>query len=417
MTIVCLAADFHDTPLPYLERFQGRANAVYSRLAEAPELIAGCVVVATCNRFEIYLDGKSVDTIVEAALPRLADALGEDAIEVRRTFRIMSGQHVTRHAFSVASGLESMVIGEDEISGQVTRALDYAQHSNTCTPRLYDLFRAAARVSKSVSHATGLGTSGRSIIAEALGIAESTGTTFDSAHAVVVGTGAYARIVTAALKRRAIGRISVISRSGRAESFAEVHGIESVGATAVHAVLETADVVIGASGIPGIAITADDVVQAFIRSERVTPMLFIDVALPTDIDPTIANLPHCTVITLETIRRQISPQHSESIESAIRIVTASVDEFEAHVRSRSIDPFIVALRQQIENAVESETDAVRRRRGDSEAETVRRSLMRVTNSWLHTPTHRAKEFAQHGNVGEYARALSALFDLEVEHDG
>ena len=225
------------------------------------EMITGAVVLATCNRFELYLD--LADGAARSAVPGvlserdLAHAADEVARLIavesgvsqeaaRSAFTVRSGADVTRHLFTVASGLDSMVVGEREIAGQVRRALDSSHAEATTSPRLERLFQSASRASKRVAHTTHLGADGRSVVSVGLDLAEASIPPWRQTSAVIVGTGAYAGATVAALRARGCADISVYSASGRAEQFAQARGVDAV--TDLVAALGEADLVVSCSG-------------------------------------------------------------------------------------------------------------------------------------------------------------------------
>lgn len=225
------------------------------------EMITGAVVLATCNRFELYLD--LADGAARSAVPGvlserdLAHAADEVARLIavesgvsqeaaRSAFTVRSGADVTRHLFTVASGLDSMVVGEREIAGQVRRALDSSHAEATTSPRLERLFQSASRASKRVAHTTHLGADGRSVVSVGLDLAEASIPPWRQTSAVIVGTGAYAGATVAALRARGCADISVYSASGRAQQFAQARGVDAV--TDLVAALGEADLVVSCSG-------------------------------------------------------------------------------------------------------------------------------------------------------------------------
>ena len=163
MVMVLVGTSHHDVTLDELDRLVAAEHGLARRLVDSGDDIAGAVVLATCNRFEIYLELRRFHDAVETTTDTVAELAGLDKDFVVDAMRVVVGTSVAQHLFSVASGLESMVVGEDEIAGQVRQALSTAHNEGTTTPSLERLMQRALATSKSVTTSTGLGTAGRSM--------------------------------------------------------------------------------------------------------------------------------------------------------------------------------------------------------------------------------------------------------------
>lgn len=414
VAIVFLGADFVDAPLTLLEKMESSAEAVSAAVADTPESVSGIVTVLTCNRAEFYLDAHSPDEALPWLIERIAAATGLTAADVAQVFRVLTGGSVVRHLFAVTSGLESMVVGESEITGQIRRSFADAKDCGLTTSRLNRLFQQAQQVAKNVAGTTGVGRSGRSIIHTALDLVNVGRRDEPAGPALVIGTGAYARVVTTALKKRGVRDIWVYSRSGRAPVFASQHGVEPLTSEQLEWALGQADGVISASGQPGYALTANHLHRALSSRASGRPLWVIDVALSPDVDPVAASLEGCELVTLETLRTHNPVQHREAVMHAERLVEDAAAHFDDNERSRRVDPLITSLRAAIDAQVDSELGHARRTLSADQAREVERVVRRITRSILHTPTVRARDLAKEGREDEYAQALSLLFDLEAQ---
>ncbi len=412
MAIVFLGADFVDAPLTLLEKVEASAPALASAAQQRPSDVHGMVTVLTCNRAEFYLDTSHPSDALPWLIESIAAAAGLTTSDVSAVFRVLSGGSVARHLFAVTSGLESMVAGESEITGQIRRAFSDAHSAGLTTARLNRMFQHAQQVAKTVAGTTGVGRSGRSIIHTAVELASARDRDIAEHSALIVGTGAYARVVTTALKKRGIERISVYSRSGRAEVFASQHGIDAVTAEDLELALRRADWVISASGQPGYALTANHIHKALSTRLSGETLTIIDVALSPDVDPVVASWERCELITLDTLREHNPVQHREALLHAERLVEDAASHFDNNERTRRVDPLITALRADIDSRVEQELAQARRTLDADHARLVERAVRRITRAVLHTPTIRARDLAKEGREDEYAQALSLLFDLE-----
>lgn len=416
MSVVFLGADFHDAPLSMLVRFDAAKEALREELSAWPVPVRGAVVVATCNRAEIYIDTDKPEQTLADLVVLIARHLESDTSVVAKVFRVLTGGSVARHLFATASGLESMVLGESEIGGQIKRMLHTAQSEDMASPRLQRLFQRAHAVSKSVTTHTGVGASGRSLVHTALDRAERTLGQPTLPSALIIGTGAYARVVVQALRKRGVESIWVYSRSGRGAQFATSHEIEAVEYSQLPTVLQKVNWVVSASGQSGYALSHELVKATTDRSSRVSELLLIDVALSADIDPRVASLPGCTLITLDHLREENPAEHRDAIVKADRIVEEAAQVFEESERVRRVDPLITALRSDMESRIDQEVSRARGRFNPEQVDEIERAVRRVTRALLHTPTVRARQLAKDGREDEYATALSLLFDLHPERD-
>ena len=408
---ILVGADFHDAPLSFLEAGELRSDALRQRLASRSDVLAGSIVVSTCHRLEVYAETSDLYPALDAIVESLADTLDQSVAVTGRIFRVLYESSVTRHLFSVTSGLEAMVVGETEITGQIRRSVDRAREHGTLTPGLIRLFDRAISSSKRVHTDTGINDSGRSLIDAAIDLASADLPPADQVRALIIGTGAYARVVRAGLARRGVTDMLVYSSSGRAEAFAATHGLTAVSLDDLAEALGSVDLVVAASGQSGYLVTAE--MAAVAREHRGSALTFIDLALARDIDPDIALLPGCSVVALDDLRDAADQVNRRSVWRAERLVDDLARAFGDEELSRSVDPLVTALRESISQRVVDEIDQVRRRHGDEAAHLVERSLKRVTNSLLHTPTTRGKDLALNGQYDDYAKAIRTLFDVEA----
>lgn len=403
--------------LAELENLADGANSLRKTLAEAAleadSAIAGAVVLATCNRLEIYVDAVRFHDAVDTVTESIVMANGMDADHAESALRVRVGGATGSHLFAVAAGLDAMVVGEAEIAGQVAKAHRKAASDGTLTPQLDRLFRSASRTAKAVAAQTRLGAEGRSVASVALDIAAGRIGDLAGRRALIVGTGAYARVLAASLRARGCTALWVFSPSGRAEAFAATHHATAVTADALAAVLADIDLLVAASGRGGIAdeVRLDSVTAALRDRER--PVLVVDLALHHDIPAPIRELGTVEVIDLHSVASTAGSAHGSELRLAQEIVLQAVDRFESEVAERTIDPAVVALRSHVFAAVDAEVKRLRRKYDGQVADDVERAMRRATSSLLHTPTMRAKELARGGSGEDYIKALHTLFGIEI----
>ncbi|MGS0686579.1 glutamyl-tRNA reductase [Nakamurella sp. GG22] len=412
--LMVLGASHHDLGLTQLDRLTSGSDvlsrALVSRVHHEDSPVDGVVVVSTCNRLEIYLDAVRFHDAIDEVTAAVSQVSGIPADEVSGLLKVRVGAPVVAHLFTVASGLDSMVVGEAEIGGQIARALRESQIAGTASPAINLLFQSAARTAKQVATDTGVGAAGRSIASVALDLAGQT-VALVGASALVVGTGAYARVVAAELRSRGCSNLFVFSPSGRASGFADRHGAVPIEAGELAVATAEADLVVTCSGTSADTLTEEVLTSAVARRDK--PLPVIDLALHSDVSASARAVPGIRVIDLHTVSEQVDPSHVTAVSDAQDIVIAAVAAFEDRMAVRRLDPAIVALRQHVSVAVKKEMTRLRAKYPAEVAADVELALHRVTQSLLHTPTMRAGELARTGDGADYLQALHTLFGIDL----
>lgn len=396
--LVCLTANHRNAGFDLLDRLSVGAPQATSELVAGGPAVDGAVVIATCNRFEAYLDVDAEATdapaSVDHAIAVMSAAGGVSADELRDAVTVLVGDRVPAHLFSVSAGLESVVIGEEEIAGQVSRAYETARADGTTSAPLDRMFQRAASTSRAVRGATDLGGSQRSLVRLALELASSRVTDWAHARVLVVGTGTYAATTIAALRDRGVRDIGVYSATGRADRFAEKYGYRAE--HDLRAGIERAELVITCTAKYTVA--AADIRPGPRR-------LVIDLGLPRNVDPDVARVDGVELLDLELIARH-APLPEFATDAAARALVG--DAAAAFAAEREAAPAIVALRAHVFDLLDEEI-ARARRRGAGE-ETVE-SLRHLAGVLLHGPSVRARELAADGRADEFAAALEAMFGV------
>ncbi|WP_263118451.1 glutamyl-tRNA reductase [Cellulomonas fimi] len=405
MVLLSLAASHQDLDLSVLERLSAEAHAVGRDVVSGLAPISGAVVLATCNRFEVYLDvddaadPDAIDAAAVAATRVVAERSGYSADHVAGVLSPVSGTGVAEHLFAVASGLESMVVGEREIAGQVRRALSSARRDGTTTSGLEGLFQAASRTSRAVGSQTGLGAAGRSVVGVALDLVEPALPDWSTVRCLLIGTGSYAGASLAAVKARGCTDITVYSASGRAGQFAADRGVDAAISDLAGA-LPGIDLVVACSGAAGSLLDADTV-----RRGASGPLAVVDLALQHDVDPEVGTLPGVTLVGLATVAEHAPDGTSATVAEARRIVAEEVHTFEAELRTREWDPPVVAERRRVIAELASVSAGLPPRSA--------RVLRRRVRTALHKPTVRARTAARSGDTASYAAGLAELAAIDV----
>ncbi|RKW71967.1 glutamyl-tRNA reductase [Galactobacter caseinivorans] len=414
MVLMSLIASHAELDLETVARLSAAAGSLSpSSLAASPAL-QGTVVLSTCNRFEIYAEAgehDGVDAARSALVDQVAGAAGMDRDQVSEALTTRSGADTVRHLFSVGAGLDSAVVGEREIAGQVRRALIEAQSAGTATGRLTKLFQSASRAAKEVQTSTTLGSRGKSIVSVALDLAEDVEPGAWAERTVVLfGTGAYAGATLKLLEERGARTIGVYSASGRAEEFVASRGGVALDGDDLALWLAQADVIIGCSG-GSQRLEREDLTEVRTPGH---PLIAIDLALSHDFDPALDELDGVSLLTLESVRMAAPTEQVDSVRRASQIVAQATEEFERDQRQRTADSAIVALRRHTQSVLESEVSKVRAQHGcTAAAEEVEFAMRRMIKQLLHVPTVRAREMAAEGRIEDYTDALESLFGIEV----
>lgn len=425
--LLCVSASHKTASFELLERLSVPSTPVAPLIAEHDECVQGAVVVATCNRFEAYVDMDEPVTAavalgIDATLSAIEAATGVPASELEGSYTVMGGDDVAEHLFSVASGLESVVVGEGEIAGQVRRALTESRQLGTTSAELERLFQRASEAQRGVKNSTAIGRAGRSLVRLGLELADSRIADWSTQRVLLVGTGAYAAATVAALRDQGAEDISVHSPSGRAATFAAKHGLKTVSAETFPTAVAHADLVITCTTSEHHVVRAATFSAGRTGAESTAPAascpvdhagrrLVIDLGLPRNVDPDVATVPGVDLLDLETIRLHAPLEELQATDAARDLVRDAARRFATVGERKNITPAVVALRAHVFGVLDAEVARVRAR-GDEGGQT-EQALRHLVGVLLHTPTTRAHELAETGRADEYIDALSALFGIEV----
>lgn len=397
--LVCLGASHRTATFELLERLAtGLEDAV------APAAARGRVTLATCNRYELYLD---VDDATDPAslLEDVADAAGVEVEELRHGMRVITGSRVSAHLFAVASGLDSMVFGEREITGQVRRALADAQRTRTATPPLERLFQGATATSREVRAISGISEGGQSIVQLALDLASNRVGDWRSARVLVIGSGSHARALCGALVERGVPSMTAWSPSGRILPHPAVRMVADAD---LDRELGAADLIITSTN--GQALTTTRLALA--RGTTAGTTLVVDLGMPANVDPAVAELPGVELLDLPTIGLHAPVPELQASARAHDLVESAAGAFEA---SAAAGPVITELRQHVMRLLDSELARMQARPGTSSetAEATERALRHFAGVLVHGPTTRAHTLAAEGRLDEVVAAVETLFGLRV----
>ncbi|MFP5416881.1 MAG: glutamyl-tRNA reductase [Actinomycetes bacterium] len=376
------------------------------RIVEASGSVHGAVVLSTCNRVEVYVDADGPTAHVAEHVRRAIAAVLEVPVEVPLSLR--EDASALQHLFDVGAGLDSMVVGEREIAGQLRMALREAHQEGTSTGLLTETIEQALRTSRKVSHLTRLASTGRSVVAVGLDMLRRD---WAATRVLMLGTGAYAGAVAADLRARGCEAVAVHSSSGRAATFVASHPGTRLAAPDLHEAVGEADVVVTCRGVGVPILSLADVRR--VMADRTSPLAVVDLAVARDVDPEVAQVPGVLLVDLAAIQRHVPDASRREVGRARTLVDEGVRDLVTRLKGREMDPAVVALRDTVNGMVADEVARLPQGRpltGDEAAHALRRLAARL----VHVPSVRARKAAQEGRVDEYLTALNELWGLEPD---
>ncbi|MFD7156719.1 glutamyl-tRNA reductase [Kribbella sp. NPDC059898] len=362
-------------------------------------------VVATCNRTEVYATVDRFHAGMDEVTAILSDITGVPLLDLAEHLYVHFEEGAVAHLFQVAVGLDSMIVGESQILGQLKETLRAGQDNETIATDLNALFQHALRVGKRARTETGIDSAGRSVVSAGL---EAVGGT-EGRRALIVGAGSMASLAAQTLMNNGARSVTVANRNyDRAVALTDRIGGTAIKLADVPEALKDADLLVSCTGARGVVIT-----EEMIRNAG-RPLGVLDVALPRDVAPEAARIPGVTLITLADLVGTAGGSEAD-IDEVRRIVGEETGAFEATRRAASVAPTVVALRAMASSLVDQELARLERRLPDldeHERHEVERTIHRVVDKVLHNPTVRVKELGGDPGGPTYADALRQLFALD-----
>jgi glutamyl-tRNA reductase len=426
MNVLVVGMSHRTAEMSLLERAAVRGDEVAKVLDELLGCanVAEAVLVSTCNRVEVY-------AVVEAFHAGLADTVGVlarhagvDTATLHEHLYVHYAAAAAEHIFRVAAGLDSMVVGESQILGQVRAAYRVARESRTVGRVLHELVQHSLRIGKRVQSEAGLDQVGRSVVSEALSDADALLGGLAGRDALIVGAGLMGALTATALRRAGAGQVVIANRTAangsRLAASVREQGVpaRSVDLTDLAGQLAEADVVVTCSGAVHALIEIDSVGAALRVREPGRPLVICDLGLPRDVESGVAELPGVTVIDLESLQRRLRAAPSGlGTRRAGEIVAEELRAFLMAQRSAEVTPTVTALRRRAAEVVDHEMLRLSSRLPDldrSVREELERTVRRVVDKLLHVPTVRIKQLASGPGGAGYAEALRELFQLDSQ---
>jgi glutamyl-tRNA reductase len=452
MSVLVVGLSHKSASLPVLERAVVSGDTLSKLIRDVSQSpnVGGTFVVSTCNRVEVYAEVDKFHGGVSSICDLLARHSGIPLSELTPNLYVHYEDRAVQHLLAVACGLESMVVGESQILGQVRRALAVARENSTLSRGLGELGTLALRTARRAHAETGIDQAGANLVSLGIGVARSrlapvltTGQLPEPAtdqaapadpprplaglRVLIVGAGSMSSLAATTAARMGAAHIVVANRTAdRAGRLAAAVGGSTADLTDLAGPVAGADLVISCTGAAGVVLSADLVTQALARrGQPDRPLVLLDLAMPRDVDPAAAALPGVHLVGLDTLGDRPAgagdaPELAglatrDADVDAVRVIVAQ--EFEARVsavHAARVAPTVVALRAKAALVVDAELARLTGRlpADHRTLDEVERAMRRVVDKLLHAPTVRVKELAGSPGGDAYEDALRVLFDLD-----
>lgn len=427
MSLLAVGISHQTAPVALLEQFAMDADQRVKALHELVEgdHVSEALVLATCNRIEVFADVERFHGGVADVSRVLARQAGATLEELSPYVTVHYEDQAVAHLFTVAAGLDSMVVGETQVLGQLRAAYALARDEGTVGRALHPVAQRALRVGKRVHTETGIDRAGASLVSVALDRAEERIGPLAGRRVLVVGAGSMGALAATTLGRRGADVVVSSRTEAHAARLATSVGGRAAEMSALPGELAAADLLLTCTGATGLVVHTDVVAAAmFARDGRA--LAVVDLALPRDVDAGVAALPGVHVVDLALLQGERSttpgrptagPVAADDIAAAHALVETETALLRAERQAAAVAPTVSALRSQAADVVDAELLRLAGRLPDLDARAraeIARTVRRVVDKLLHEPTVRVKELAAASGDTDYAGALRALFGLGID---
>lgn len=421
MNILCIGINHQTAGVELRERLafnDESARAALSRVCCGglqAHLAGQLLILSTCNRVEVYAASPTI------TFQELEVFLSEVRAVPREAFREhlyrYSGEEAVKHLFRVSAGLDSLVLGEAQILGQVARALEIAQNQDTINPVILRLFQSAIRAGRRARSETSIGHNPASVSSVAVRLASQTVPDLRTARITVLGAGEMAELTVEAFRKRGASMITVVNRTlDRARQLANRWQGEAFTFEMLPEAIANADILVSSTGAPH-TLVHKEMMERIIELRGGKPLVIIDIAVPRDIDPSVGDLPEIILFDIDSLQNRLAESLSSRAREIPRveaIIAEEIGSFLQYLRSLDVLPLIAEIRRSAENLRRSELEKTLRRMPDLSPEEVDR-IDALTNALvkkiLHNPLLRLKTESSGPSAANYAAYARELFDL------
>ena len=414
MQVVAVGVSHNSSSVSVRERLAVTAETLHDVLWRLRQHVAEALILSTCNRVELYAVCGHETTGADVLRQFLAAHGNFSVHDVREASYAFAHESAARHLLQVASGLDSMVLGENEILGQVRRALVAARQADTLGPVLDRLGDAALACGKRVRSNTALGCDGESVASMGLGLAARIRGGLSGTNVVVLGAGETGARTLAHLGAVGAARVIVLNRTdARAAELAAAHGVEVRAWDELASVLEEADIIVGCTASPTPVVTAEMLARVRVGADA-RSLLCLDLGVPRDIDPAVSALPGVTLVDVDRIESMAAARRAERARDLVRanaIVAQETERYMEWWRGRGVASTVARLHARAETIREAEVARALARLPEltPQARAVVRELAtRVVAKLLHEPTVALKRDPEGANMAVAVERLFAL---------
>ncbi|MCP4540212.1 MAG: glutamyl-tRNA reductase [Chloroflexi bacterium] len=378
------------------------------------------VILSTCNRLEIYTLAPDLEEGQQTVCRFLEDCHDQSQETFSPYLYTYTDEQAISHLFTVAAGLDSMVLGEDQILGQVAEAMEQAMSCGAAGKMLTTLFRHAVETGKHVRTKTAISQGATSVSHVAVELAQNIFGDLSACHVLLVGAGEMAELAARTLVVYGAGNLSILNRTReRAEQLAAQFEARALGWEELDEALKWADIIIASTGAPHAIFRPENVRQA-IPARRNRPLFFIDIAVPRNVDPAVERLNDVYLYDIDDLEGVIEASMAERqrhVPKVKAIVAEKQQGFMTWWRTLDVVPTIVGLQKQAEGVRQAELERTLRRLSDvsdKEREIIRAMTKRIVNKLLHQPIIRLKKHAASRDGYQYAEVARDLFGLDEQ---
>jgi len=417
MSLLALGLNHHTAPIAIRERAVIDENNLQNALQNLKNVaeVKEAAIVSTCNRTEIYCGMHGNDA--EPVSSWMHEFLDMPDAEFLPHLFAHTDKHAVRHLMRVCSGLDSLVLGEPQILGQIKQAYRDASDVGTVGTELSQLFQSAFTVAKQVRTDTEIGSSPVSVAFAAVTLAKQIFADLAQHHALMIGAGETTTLASQHLKTNGIGNITIANRTlSRAQTLADAVAGSAIDLSRLPEALAHADIIISSTGAP-LPILGKGAIETAMRVRRYRPLLIVDIAVPRDVEPQVADIDGVFLYTVDDLNNVVDEGRKNRLaaaEQAEQIVQGQVELFMQRVRALGANDNIKTYRDQVQQTQSLLLEKARKQlsSGQDPEKVLEHFAHAFGNKLMHAPTKRMREAAQHGD-NELLNAAKTLLDLDT----
>lgn len=416
MRLIVAGIDYRTAPVEVREQVAVSTERLPDALAALRQYVPQAVILSTCNRTEVYTAGEDGADSATEITAFLESRLAEHACCQFPAIGVLTDDAAFRHLFRITSGLESMIVGEYEILGQVSHALEAAEKAGMVNISLRRLFQSAIRTGRRVREETGISRNALSVSSVAVNSAEAVFGHLGRCRMLVIGTGEAGQLVARVARDKGASRIVIASRTrDRAQALAAVLGATATDTSNIHEELRDADIVVTCTGAPH-QILDVDLVTRVMAERTATPMVIIDIGVPRNVDPGVRSVANVHLQDIDDLNRTADAhrrQREQEIQQAERIVAEEVQRFAAWWREVDVRPLVTALMNRAESVRSAQLGKTVRKLPPLSAEQME-SLESMTKSIVTRLLQDPIDYLKSNGNGHHSDVLKRAFHLDSE---